>query len=62
MKRSYDYNSTNVKFGYPRKRELKNAESKLDEADSAAETDMTRLSNEEVFGRIRAKLHYEEAE
>lgn len=35
-------------------------ELKLDEADRAAEMDMTRLSNEEVFGKIKEKLLHEE--
>ena len=35
-------------------------ELKLDEADRAAEMDMTRLSHEEVFGKIKEKLFHEE--
>ncbi len=37
-------------------------ELKLDEADRSAELDMIRLSHEEIFGKVRAKLHYEESE
>lgn len=35
-------------------------ELKLDKADRLAERDMIRLSHEEVFGKVRAKLRHEE--
>lgn len=38
---------------------LKTAESQLDEADMAAESDSERMSHGEVFGSIREKINAE---
>ena len=36
-------------------------EMKLDEADKAAAADATRYTEEEIFGRVRRRLHAKEA-